>query len=242
MTFGRTRLALAAAGLFAASHAAASDDRRRPPAIELPLPGWTSARTTHLVARVADAGTGSAALLWLGRRWPIPVSAEGLADAWLPLVPGENALAVEAGSSPEGIPQSGVKLWRSAAGGGEDMIVVAGWPASGARLDLRVTDPSGEACDASNRRSRLGGVRLRDDPEGPGPHVFVLPHAAAGEYQVSVLCGRLAPGQAVPVQLLVLLFPGTPREERYDLSGVVGRCDEDTDLGRIEVAGRIGGP
>jgi hypothetical protein len=110
----------------------------------------------------------------------------------------------------------------------------------GARLDLQVRDPDGESTDSSSRRSRLGGLRLRDDPESPGPHAFLLEHAIPGTYRVSLLCGRLPKGVAVPIQAIALVFPGTVEEQRFDLSGVVTRCDEVTELGTILVAGALG--
>ncbi len=212
--------------------------------IQLPISGWTPARATQLVAQVPVSATGAAPeLLWLGHRWELLASPDGRVSAWLPVLPGTNELELELARGPRVEPlRAAVRLSRAETTGADDLIIIAGWKPGRARLDLRVTDPSGEACDSSNRRTRLGGLRLRDDPEGPGPHVFVLPHAASGEYQVSLLCGRLAAGQAVPVQVLALLFAGTPREERFDLSGVVGRCDEVTDLGSVQVAGRLPGP
>jgi hypothetical protein len=127
-------------------------------------------------------------------------------------------------------------------GAGEppDLVVVAGWEPLGARLDLQIHDPNGESTDSGARRSRLGGTRLRDDPESPGPHSFYLSHAIPGTYRVSVLCGRLSPGVTVPVQAVALVFPGTLQEQRIDLSGVVTRCDEVTELGTILVAGAVG--
>jgi uncharacterized protein YfaP (DUF2135 family) len=212
--------------------------------VQLPVSGWTAARDTQLVAQVpVTARDAAAELLWLGHRWALLPSAEGRVSAWLPVLPGANELGLELSRGPkEDALRASVRLNRAEATGADDLIIVAGWQPGRARLDLRVTDPSGEACDSSNRRTRLGGLRLRDDPEGPGPHVFVLPHAASGEYQVSLLCGRLAAGEAAPVQVLALLYAGTSREERFDLSGVVGRCDEVTDLGSVQVAGRLAGP
>ncbi len=211
----------------------------QPPPVRLlaPLPGWTEASTAELVADVA----GDARLDWLGWGWPLLPSPSGRIDVWLPLLRGWNDLAVTTRGKGKRETAS-TRVWREAAASQSDeLLIIAGWPAGLARLDLRVIDPSGESCDASNRRTRMGGLRLRDDPEAPGPHVFVLPRAEAGEYHVSLLCGRLAPGVFVPVHAVALLFPGTPREERFDLSGVVGRCDVETDLGTVEVVGRLPG-
>ncbi|MHB8419842.1 MAG: hypothetical protein ACYDCL_17340 [Myxococcales bacterium] len=206
-----------------------------------PLPGWTSAETAELVASVPGADLPR--LDWLGAAWELSPSAAGRVSLWLPLVPGWNELSLSSGAAgARRAAPARVRLWRELAPGeSEDLLIVAGWAPGAARLDLRVTDPSGEGCDSSNRRTRLGGLRVRDDPEAPGPHVFVLPRAAAGEYHVSLLCGRLAPGAFVPVHAFAVLFPGTPREERFDLSGVVGRCDIETDLGTVEVIGRLQG-
>lgn len=212
--------------------------------IDLPISGWTAARDTQLVAQLPlSVGDAPPELLWLGHRWALLPSADGRVSAWLPVLPGSNELGLEQARGPrEDALRASVRLNRAEATGADDSIIVAGWRPGRARLDLRVTDPSGEACNSSNRRTRLGGLRLRDDPEGPGPHVFVLPHAASGEYQVSLLCGRLAAGETVPVQVLALLYAGTAREEHFDLSGVVGRCDEVTNLGSVQVAGRLSGP
>ncbi|HUB06950.1 MAG TPA: hypothetical protein VMB50_08115 [Myxococcales bacterium] len=227
------RAALALAALLGAAHEAIR--------ISSPASGWTAAPVTHVVAQL-PAGDDEARLDWLGWSWSLLPAPDGRVSAWLPLLEGWNELSVTA-RSPNGRREgSTARLWRQIGPeGADDLVVVAGWPAGAARLDLRITDPAGEACDASNRRTRMGGWRLRDDPEAPGPHVFMLPQAAAGEYHVSLLCGRLVPGAFVPVHALAILFPGTPREERFDLSGVVGRCDIETDLGTIDVIGRLPG-
>ncbi len=196
-----------------------------PPSIERPATGTTGLETTELVA---DVGHGPAALLWADRSWPLAVDRHGRVAVWLPLFPGAN---------PIGVARGGERAWVDLVGRaqGPDLVVVAGWPAAGARLDLRVVDPSGEAIDSSNRSARSGALRLRDDPEAPGPHVFLLRRATPGEYRVSIECGRLPPGLQLSVQALAILFPGTEREERIDLGGSVGRCDESTQLGSVNL-------
>ncbi len=197
------------------------------PRLVLPLPGWTSEATTHLVAEVQHPS----ALLWLSHRFELVASAEGRVSVWLPVFQGKNAVEVVSDSG-EG--RAAVQfLGRMES---PDLVVVAGWAPVGARLDLRVVDPQGEACDSKNRVTTAGGLRLRDDPESPGPHVFLVPHARSGEYRVSVACGRLPEGGAVNVSAFAILFPGRPQEERVELSAVVTRCDELTELGTVRVA------
>lgn len=205
--------------------------------VEAPPAGWTVADAAELVAAVPPGSRPT--LEWLGWSWPLDPAPDGRVAVWLPLFPGDNELAVAARDvGGRSLGSALTRVWRQAAAGALDLVVVAGWAPGLARLDLRVADPAQEDCDASNRRTAAGGLRLRDDPEGPGPHVFMLPRAASGEYRVSILCGRLAPGRFVAVHAFALLFAGTSREERLDLSGVVGRCDVETDLGAVEVVGR----
>jgi len=204
--------------------------------IEAPASGWTSARSTQVVVDLELppnlARREGPALVWLGRSWWLPRGAERI-GIWLPVLPGDNPIAVRAGEGEAAIHLIG-------AGEAPDLVVVAGWEPLGARLDLQIRDPEGESTDSSARRSRLGGTRLRDDPESPGPHAYYMAHAVPGTYRVSLLCGRLPPGVTVPVQAVALVFPGTVQEQRFDLSGVVTRCDEVTELGTILVAGALG--
>ena len=195
------------------------------PRLILPLPGWTSNGTLHVVAEVHRPSS----LLWLSHRFELLATPQGVVSLWLPVLEGKNALEVV---SESGEGHAAVQiLGRSS----PDLIVVAGWPAVGARFDLRVVDPVGEACDSKNRVTEAGGVRLRDDPESPGPHVFVLPHAQSGEYRISLLCGRMPERGAVGVSAFAILFPGRPEEERIELFTEITRCDDVTELGTIRV-------
>jgi len=204
--------------------------------IDAPTSGWTSDGVTQLVVDLGDVpalpGGEGPSLIWLGRSWWLP-RGSGRVAQWLPVLPGDNAIAVRSGEFEAAVHLIG-------AGRAPDLVVVAGWAPVGARLDLQVRDPDGESTDSSARRSRLGGLRLRADPESPGPHAFLLAHAIPGTYRVSLLCGRLPKGVVVPIQAVALIFPGTLQEQRIDLSGVVTRCDEVTELGTILVAGALG--
>jgi hypothetical protein len=192
----------------------------------LPLPGWTSTVTTQVVAEVQHP----VAMLWMSHRYELVASVEGRVSVWLPVFQGRNAVEIVSDSG-EG--RAAVQfLGRMES---PDLVVVAGWPPVGVRLDLRVVDPDGETCDSKNRRTEAGGLRLRDDPESPGPHVFMVAHARSGEYRVSIACGRLPEGGLVNVSAFAILFPGRPQEERIELSAPVTRCDELTELGTIRV-------
>jgi hypothetical protein len=196
------------------------------PRLLLPVPGWTANGTTHVVAEVH----GPSSLVWLSHRFHLTSSPPGRVSAWLPVLEGRNVVEVvsDSGDGRAAVRFDGKRP-------SPDLIIAAGWPVVGARLDLRVTDPDGEACDSKNRTTESGGIRLRDDPESSGPHVFITPRARSGEYRVSVACGRLPDHGWVEVSAFAILFPGRPEEERIELSAAVVRCDEITELGTIRV-------
>jgi hypothetical protein len=196
------------------------------PHLILPLPGWTSGNTMALRAEIHRPSS----LLWLSHRFELTASTQGLVSAWLPVLEGKNAVEVVSDSG-EG--HAAVQVLGR--GSSPDLIIAAGWPVVGARLDLRVVDPDGEACDSKNRTTQAGGVRLRDDPETSGPHVFVQQRAQSGDYRIAVACGRLPERGVVAVSAFAVLFPGRPEEERIELSAKVTRCDEVTELGTVRV-------
>src|SRR5581483_6915563 len=164
--------------------------------LELPVQGWTTSASTQVVVSRARPDL-PVDLDWLGWRWILWPNVVGRAGAYLPVLPHYNFYEVEQ----PGRGHRSVELL--GAGPGPDLVVAAAWD-PGARLDLRVTGPDGEPCDSSNRRTQAGGVRLRDDPEAPGPHVYELLSARAGAYRIEIACGRLPPGRIVRARVLAL--------------------------------------
>ncbi len=198
--------------------------------LELPATGWTNEPQTQVVVSHARPDA-AVTLAWLGYAWSLWPNEAGRAAAFLPLLGPRTTIAVEQ-------PGRGPAAAQVAETGGfPDLAIVVAWE-QGARFDLRVTDPEGEVCDAANRATAHGGVRLRDDPEAPGPHVFESLRGLAGDFKIALACGRLPAGRQVRVRALVFLQPGTAFEEKRDLSTVVTRCDELTELGIVQVLGR----
>jgi hypothetical protein len=160
--------------------------------------------------------------------WPNEVGRAGVS---LPLLSLRNAFEVDQPGRGPATAQV------TEAGQLPDLAIVAAWE-PGARFDLRVTDPAGEVCDSANRTTLHGGVRLRDDPEAPGPHAFEVVHGEVGDYRVALACGRLPAGKSMRVRVLAYLLPGTVAEEQRELSTVATRCDEVTELGVVHLVGR----
>jgi uncharacterized protein YfaP (DUF2135 family) len=67
---------------------------------------------------------------------------------------------------------------------GADLIVMVTWNTDNSDVDLHVTEPSGEECFYSNRRTKLGGELTQDVTQGYGPEMYVMKQAKAGNYAV----------------------------------------------------------
>lgn len=198
--------------------------------LQLPVSGWTAAPSTQVVVAHARPDV-PISLSWFGVSWLLWPNEIGRAGVYLPLLSNRTTFEVDQpgrGSATAQVLETG-KL--------PDLAVIVAWE-PGARFDLQITDPSGEVCDSANRQTSGGGVRLRDDPEAPGPHVFEAVRGQAGAYRIALACGRLPAGRSVRVRALAVLLPGTAAEERRDLSTVVTRCDEVTELGAVQLVGR----
>jgi Ca-activated chloride channel family protein len=63
-----------------------------------------------------------------------------------------------------------------------DIRVVINWNKDNTDIDLWVTDPRGEECSYSNRRSKIGGRISNDFTQGFGPEQFLLKKAIPGKY------------------------------------------------------------
>jgi hypothetical protein len=70
--------------------------------------------------------------------------------------------------------------------GQADLVVLIEWNTTRTDVDLHVTDPDGEECYYSNRKTKIGGWMTGDVKAGFGPEMFVLKKAVPGEYLVRV--------------------------------------------------------
>ena len=67
---------------------------------------------------------------------------------------------------------------------GADLIVMVTWNTDNSDVDLHVTEPSGEECFYSNRKTKLGGELTQDVTQGYGPEMYVMKQAKGGNYAV----------------------------------------------------------
>ncbi len=67
---------------------------------------------------------------------------------------------------------------------GADLVVMITWNTDSSDVDLHVTEPGGEECYYSNRRTKLGGELTQDVTQGYGPEMYVMKRAKGGTYAV----------------------------------------------------------
>ncbi len=65
-----------------------------------------------------------------------------------------------------------------------DLVVMITWNTDNTDVDLHVTEPSGEECFYSHRKTRSGGQLTQDVTQGYGPEMYLLPRARPGKYRV----------------------------------------------------------
>jgi tetratricopeptide (TPR) repeat protein len=102
-----------------------------------------------------------------------------------------------------------------------DIRVVMNWNMNDTDMDLWVTDPSGEKCFYSNRKTTVGGRLSEDFTQGYGPEQFLLKSAQKGKYKIQVhYYGESRAKIAGKTTLLVEVFTnyGKDKEQRKSIT------------------------
>ncbi len=98
-----------------------------------------------------------------------------------------------------------------------DIRVVLNWNMNDTDIDLWVTDPNGEKCYYSHKRTAAGGRISSDFTRGLGPEQFMLKKAIKGKYRVEVnYYGDTQTKLAGPTTILAEIYThyGTDQETR----------------------------
>lgn len=98
-----------------------------------------------------------------------------------------------------------------------DIRVVLNWNMNDTDIDLWVTDPNGEKCYYSHKRTAAGGRISNDFTRGLGPEQFMLKKAIKGKYKVEVnYYGDTQTKLAGPTTILAEIYTryGTDHETR----------------------------
>jgi len=122
------------------------------------------------------------------------------------IAPGANKIEVIAGQSRKSVsffadvPQKDVKI-------------VLIWD-SLTDVDLWVIDPKGEKCYYSHPSTASGGNLDMDNTYGYGPETFTMEKALPGSYAVQVQYYGSGEAPVTRVDVYMIMYEGTPREER----------------------------
>lgn len=101
-----------------------------------------------------------------------------------------------------------------------DIKVVLTWD-SATDVDLWVIDPEGNKCYYGNRSTPRGGNLDVDITSGYGPETFSMLKAMPGTYSVQVQYYSAYNIPVTRVNVYVLKYDGTPKEERKDFQFVM---------------------
>ncbi|MEO8700045.1 MAG: DUF2135 domain-containing protein [Kofleriaceae bacterium] len=96
-----------------------------------------------------------------------------------------------------------------------DVVVSITWNTDNTDVDLHVTEPGGEECFFSHRRTKSGGQLTQDVTQGYGPEMYVLPHAPKGEYEIRAhyyASDRNRTSARTKVYVSIIQDWGTPQE------------------------------
>jgi len=106
-----------------------------------------------------------------------------------------------------------------------DVKVVLTWDTP-TDVDLWVIDPTGEKCYYGNRSIKSGGNLDVDITAGYGPETFTMAKALPGNYSVETQYYSSNGQAATRVWIYVILYEGTPKEERKQFQFVLTKGEQ----------------
>jgi uncharacterized protein YfaP (DUF2135 family) len=134
------------------------------------------------------------------------------------VAPGVNLIEVTAGDARD-------KVSFFAKVPSRDIKVVLTWDTP-TDVDLWVIDPTGEKCFYGNRSIKSGGNLDVDITAGYGPETFTMAKALPGNYSVQTQYYSSNGQAATRVNVYVLLYEGTPKEERKQFQFVMTKGEQ----------------
>ncbi len=119
-----------------------------------------------------------------------------------------------------------------------DLRAALSWDSDNSDMDLWVTDPNGEKCYYSNKRTYQGGLISNDFTGGYGPEEFVLRDAKPGLYRVEAHYfgdrQQIVTG-ATTLTLSLSTGWGTPRQQDRTVTLRLSGKNESVLVGEFEV-------
>lgn len=180
--------------------------------ITSPKGGYTSERIQKIEGIVDIPEVNRATLVINGIPQTIPVSNKKFSINIVP-APGNNLVELQAGGS-----NSRVSFFAKVPG--RDVKVLLTWDTP-TDVDLWVIDPKGDKCYYANPSIPSGGNLDTDVTTGYGPETFTMAKAMPGKYTVQVQYYASHDTPATRVKLYVIMYEGTPKEQRKEFSFVM---------------------
>lgn len=180
--------------------------------ITSPKGGYTSERIQKIEGIVDVNGLNRATLIINGVPQTIPVSNKRFSINIVP-APGNNLIELQAGGL-----NSRVSFFAKVPA--KDVKVLLTWDTP-TDVDLWVIDPKGDKCYYANPSIPSGGNLDTDVTSGFGPETFTMAKAMPGKYSVQVQYYSSYQQAATRVKLYVILYEGTPKEQRKEFSFIM---------------------
>jgi uncharacterized protein YfaP (DUF2135 family) len=180
--------------------------------IESPRGGYTSQRVQEIKGSVQGYTGTRATLVINGIPQSVPLQ-NGRFSINAVVAPGMNLIEVLAGDARD-------KVSFYAKVPARDIKVVLTWDTA-TDVDLWVIDPDGNKCYYANRSTPRGGNLDVDVTTGYGPETFTMAKALPGTYAVQVQYYSAYNLPVTKVQVYVIQFEGTPKEERKEFQFVM---------------------
>lgn len=209
--------------------ASAAEKTKPTVTITAPAGGQSSERMVKVTGTISDAAIARGTIVINGSANEFDTRG-GRFEYSVVLAPGENVISIVA-ENDAGVGRDAVVVYSNVPR--RDVKVVMTWDTP-TDIDLHVIDPNKEECFYSSKETKIGGQLDHDDTDGFGPETFMLSNAIEGTYVVKTKYYGGSAGQT-RVKITVILFEGTPKEERKDYYRLLTRAGEFVEVCSFEV-------
>ena len=185
--------------------------------IESPRGGFTTQWIQQIKGSVTGVNVDRATLVINGIPQTVPLS-NGRFSINAVVSPGVNLIELSAADASD-------KVSFFAKVPGRDIKAVLTWDTP-TDVDLWVIDPKGEKCYYGHRSTQSGGNLDVDVTSGYGPETFSMAKAMPGGYSVQVQYYSSYGAPVTRVNVYLVLYEGTPKEERKQFEFVMTKPEQ----------------
>lgn len=173
--------------------------------ITLPKGGFTTQRIQKIEGTITGYSGNDARIVINGIPQVLPLHNNKF-SVFTVIAPGANKIEIIAGET-----KKSVSFFADVPK--KDVKIVLIWD-SKTDVDLWVIDPKGEKCYFSQPMTKSGGNLDMDNTSGYGPETFTMEKALPGPYSVQVQYFSSNDSPVTRVDVYMILYEGTPKEER----------------------------